>query len=105
MKTARRHELQHNQLADWLGEKIEEVAPYSRAILAGVIAIAALVAVLVIMNRRSHSQEEAAWNDYFAAFARTRDPGIGRDGRMRQAREDLVEDLKNVATKYPSRAG
>jgi len=105
MKTARRHELHHNQLADWLGEKIEEVTPYSRAIVAGVIAILALVAVTVIWNRRSHAQEEAAWNDYFAAFSHARDPGFGRDSRMRPVREDLIEDLRNVATKYPGRAG
>lgn len=104
MKTARRHELQHNQLADWLGEKIEEVTPYSRAIVAGLIAILALVAVTVIWNRRSQAQEEAAWSEYFAALARTREPGFGRDGRMRAVREDLIEDLRTVASKYSNRA-
>jgi tetratricopeptide (TPR) repeat protein len=104
MKTARRHELQHNQLADWLGEKIEEVTPYSRTITAVVVGILALIAVMVIYNNRSNATEEAAWTAYFVALDHSREAGFTRDGRTRNVRADLLDDLTKVTTAYPKQA-
>ena len=42
MKTERRHELKHNDLADWLGKSIEGLEHNYRAVL-GVFAVLALV--------------------------------------------------------------
>ena len=39
MKTARRHELQTNQLANWLGEKIIVIQHYSTAIVVTLLAV------------------------------------------------------------------
>ena len=37
MKTERRHELQTNELADWLGHQFEHVKPHGKTILAASI--------------------------------------------------------------------
>ena len=57
MKSERRHELQTNALADWLGEAIEKIRPYQNAIVGGLI----LVVVLIIAL--------AAWHSYSAGYA------------------------------------
>ena len=53
MKTARRHELQTNTLADWLGEAIESAKPYARLI--GGIALAGVVLVIFYFVMQSRS--------------------------------------------------
>ncbi|MBI1901578.1 MAG: hypothetical protein HYS13_10775 [Planctomycetia bacterium] len=65
MKTERRHELQTNDLADWLGHQFERVKPYRMSILAGVIAIAVIAIVWAIVAARSTQDTETAWNLYF----------------------------------------
>ena len=63
-----RHEREHNELADWLAERIELLRPY-----AGQIAIAALIVVVAIVagayyfgtERQVASQE---WAEYFNAL-------------------------------------
>ena len=37
MKAERRHELKHNELADWLGERVETLKPHATGIAFGVI--------------------------------------------------------------------
>ena len=44
MRSERRHELQTNALADWLGTVIERVQPYQTSLL-GVVLLAAMLAV------------------------------------------------------------
>ena len=62
MKTERRHELQTNELADWLGETIERVAPYSRAIVASVLAVAVLTIVMTVLSKQRTSEQTRAWD-------------------------------------------
>jgi hypothetical protein len=71
MKTERRHELQHNVLADSLERWIEAMKPYSRAVLAGVIGAVVLFAVWGYMANQSRERAAAAWNEYYAALAPT----------------------------------
>ncbi len=53
MKAERRHELQHNELADWLAATAERLRPYSRAILGVTIAaVVLLLAYYLITSRR-----------------------------------------------------
>lgn len=68
MKTERRHELQHNVLADTLERWIEAVKPYSRALLAGVIGAVVLFSVWGYMASQSRDRAAAAWNEYYAAM-------------------------------------
>ena len=39
MKSERRHELQHNELADWLIKAGQQIKPYQNAMLAGAVAL------------------------------------------------------------------
>ena len=71
MKTERRHELATNDLADWIGDKLEELRPYSTAIWATVLAALVLVFAGVYWSRKSDAQLEAGWDLYFQA--RTQD--------------------------------
>ena len=64
MKTERRHELQTNDLADWMGHQFERIKPYSLSILAGVVAIAVIAVVWAIVAARSTQDTETAWNLY-----------------------------------------
>ena len=69
MKTERRHELQENELATWLGQVIHTYQHYLRAAL-GVIILAALgLMASAYMNNRSKQTQEAAWSAYFEALS------------------------------------
>lgn len=67
MKTERRHELENNELAEWLTVTIERVRPYSRALLAGVIAVAVLIFGMGFVRQRRATQRTEAWNAFFTA--------------------------------------
>lgn len=63
----KRHELQKNELADWMEEKIEDIRPYLPGIGVGLLlAIAAVVGIWWYSNQQAHASA-AAWNQYFAA--------------------------------------
>src|SRR5437879_12667618 len=68
MKAERRHELKHNELADWIGEHLEVVRPHATGIVLGL----ALLAVVVLgsfwyLSGESHAKSRA-WSQYFEAF-------------------------------------
>ncbi len=84
MKTERRHELQTNDLADWMGEKIEDLKPYSTAIWGTVLAVLAVIVALVYWSRKSEAQLERTWDSYFNA-----------------RNEPTPEGLKTVAEAHP----
>ena len=84
MKTERRHELQHNELADRLALLIESAMPYGRVI--GGVALLVVVAVAIIAYRANSTAtyNAAGWDDYYAAF-----------------NQGSEEKLTEVAKKYP----
>lgn len=68
MKTERRHELATNVLADWLGEKIEALKPYSAAVSAtALLVIVLIIAGVVLLQKRAASKAQA-WSEYFSAI-------------------------------------
>ncbi|HXT59432.1 MAG TPA: hypothetical protein VN699_12405 [Pirellulales bacterium] len=71
MKTERRHELATNDLSDWLGDKIEELKPYSTAIWASVLGVLVLIAAGVYWSRQSEASLERGWDRFFLARADT----------------------------------
>ena len=84
MKTERRHELQKNDLADWLGKHIDQIRPYSK-VLMGVVLLAAAGAVAGMFIRRDQAiRDRQSWNDYYEAFGQ-------RD----------VDALQEVAERHP----
>ena len=62
MKSERRHELQHNDLAEWILKTYERILPYRNTILG----VGLLVVVLLVGMSFWHSQDVAqageAWN-------------------------------------------
>ncbi|MFM8252813.1 MAG: hypothetical protein ACKOBW_14555 [Planctomycetota bacterium] len=68
MKTERRHEIETNNLADWIGHQFEQVLPYSRVIAGGVLAVLLLAIVWGVMQQREATQKGAAWAEYLSAM-------------------------------------
>jgi hypothetical protein len=69
MKTQRRHELQTNVLADWIGKHLESVRPYSK-VIGGVVVVVLVVALAAAYIRSDLvSKTDAAWEDYYTALA------------------------------------
>jgi hypothetical protein len=80
MKTERRHELEKNQLADWLAHSItwcEENARLLVGVVAGILIIGAAFALL---SNRKEEREAKAWNTYFAAKAEAGKDPSGLEG-------------------------
>lgn len=68
MKTERRHELQHNALADSLGHWIDAARPYKRLLTGLAIAAVALAFGIVYTSAQSNQRLTQGWDDYFQAF-------------------------------------
>lgn len=84
MKTERRHELQTNVLADKLAGWIEAAEPYSRAILAGVVAIIVLAFAVIYISAQHTEQVAKAWDQVLEAMSK-----------------GDVSQLSDMAEKYP----
>jgi hypothetical protein len=68
MKTERRHELQTNQLADWIGHQFDHMKPHGKTILAaGILGAAVIVAAWVILADRQ-AERESAWTEFHVAL-------------------------------------
>ena len=65
----KRHELQKNELADWLGRHIEDVKPHFMPIMViSLVIVAAIVGVFIFWGGQS-SAGASAWNSYFTSFS------------------------------------
>jgi len=84
MKSERRHELEHNVLADWLAETMERIKPYQNAILGGLILVVALLVAVSVWRNMAHRQAAVAWEEYFQAL-QTSQPGELEDVADRHA--------------------
>ncbi len=71
MKSARRHELQKNELADWLGQWIESLEPYWKWIAVGGLAVVVLAGVIALLLQRQRAAAGRAWAEYLAAVSTT----------------------------------
>jgi hypothetical protein len=74
MKSDRRHELQTNVLADWLGEHLESLRPHAMPIALVAIAIVALGLGSIWYFGNAGQTSAEAWMTYFGAFNQ-REPG------------------------------
>jgi hypothetical protein len=68
MKSERRHELHTNQLAKWLGHQIEVIRPYTKAIIAVVLAVVAIWVAITLLTGQQASRVQAGWSAYYDAF-------------------------------------
>lgn len=75
MKAEKRHELEKNELADWIGEHIEAAKPYAPTI--GIVLVGGTLAALLAIYLMGTSGTAAAraWSSYFTAV-NERDPEI-----------------------------
>ena len=67
MKSERRHELQTNQLADWLADSAEKIKPYSNTILGVAVILVAVFGGYFWWAQKSAAQEAQGWDRFFAA--------------------------------------
>jgi tetratricopeptide (TPR) repeat protein len=86
MKAERRHELQQNEVADWVASTIERVKPYSRAIVAVAVAGTVLLIAYIVLSGRSERKQSDAWNDYYQA--------------VQAESKDVATDLESVARQH-----
>jgi tetratricopeptide (TPR) repeat protein len=69
MKSERRHELQHNQLADSLAATATQVKPYARLIGGLFVLLAVLGVAYAYVNTKNEEQASAGWDQYFEAVS------------------------------------
>lgn len=79
MKTQRRHELQHNELADWLGTYVTKFLPFAKVGLAVLIGGVVVAGVMMYLNAQRRSKIATGW----AAFGRA----LGDADQLRQVAE------------------
>jgi tetratricopeptide (TPR) repeat protein len=84
MKAEKRHELQKNELADWIGAHAEGASDYFWPIVGGVVAAFALAVGIVWYLNTRDTAAATAWDKYYQAFSE----------REREA------ELKKVADSY-----
>jgi tetratricopeptide (TPR) repeat protein len=68
MKAERRHELKHNELADWLGERMEAVQPHATAIALGAVLLFAAVIGGIRYFGAEDTVAAKGWSKYFSAI-------------------------------------
>lgn len=68
MKAERRHELKHNELADWITELLEGMKPHATGVLVGLAVLALLVLGSVWYFSGETAAASRAWSQYFYAF-------------------------------------
>jgi hypothetical protein len=61
MKSERRHELQHNELLDWLRTTGERIKPYQNMIIGVALLAAVGIAAYSLWSRRSAARDTGAW--------------------------------------------
>jgi hypothetical protein len=67
MKSERRHELQHNVLADWLATSFESLKPYQNMMFAAATLLVILVAAYAWWSRDAAERNTVAWDELGAA--------------------------------------
>jgi tetratricopeptide (TPR) repeat protein len=65
----KRHELQKNDLADWVGHQIEDVKPHFVPILVVSLTVVAVIVGVFLYFGSQSSVSASAWNAYFSAFS------------------------------------
>lgn len=86
MKTERRHELQSNELADFLTDVGEKAKPYAKGLLGVALAALVILAAYFYLSQRARSEEAESWNEAWQAI---------------DTRND--ELLREVIKKYPNK--
>jgi hypothetical protein len=89
MKSDRRHELQTNELADWLGERLDMLRPHATAIALGAFIVVVLIFGGAWYFKTENTAAAKDWGDYFSAFNQ-REPSV--------ALEKLAKERSGTST-------
>jgi hypothetical protein len=107
MKTKRRHELETNQLADWLGGMVERVRPRANLILTVVVVVLVVLLAGNFLVRRTRSRGQAAWTALVTANTPTELAAVGDDypdspagkwGLLRSGDLELAMGMRRLLT-------
>jgi hypothetical protein len=104
MKGQRRHELEQNELADWMANLIEAVKPYSNLIFGGVLILVILGIGITFWAHRSRAQTARAWEDFQSALSK-RDPAELDDVAKHYPGTDAAHWARVVLGDYRLREG
>jgi predicted negative regulator of RcsB-dependent stress response len=63
MKSERRHELQHNELAEWIVKTGQAVKPYQNLLVAALVIVVVALVAYSWWSRNTAEQTAQAWND------------------------------------------
>ncbi len=96
MKTERRHELQTNELADWLGEHAKQYMPYAKTGIGIAVLIVAGLFALNVMRGQREGQRIGSWNEYFNAVQFTDLEGLRSIADRYQGTEAAAWALQSV---------
>jgi tetratricopeptide (TPR) repeat protein len=86
MKTERRHELQHNSLAEILSDVGENAKPYAKGLLGVALAALVIVCAYLYLSKRAEAEDGASWDQTWQAID-TQD----------------MEGLREVVKAYPNK--
>jgi len=89
MKGQRRHELERNELADWLAKTFAAIKPYQNAILGVVLLVVVATVGYSWWARQSAGGRAAGWDAFHEAF-----------GRLSQG-EASAADFESIADQHP----
>ncbi len=90
MKGERRHELERNELADWLAKAFEQIRPYQNAILGAVLLVVVATVGYSWWARQSAGREIDAWNRFQGAL-----------GQLAQGNPN-PEDFEDIVADHPT---
>lgn len=93
MKRERRHELQTNELADWLGKKYQAIQPYQNMILGGVLLVVVAAAVYFWWANQASAKRAEAWDAFYT--------GLTKLSASPTDLEGVVSDLDAVIRQNP----
>jgi tetratricopeptide (TPR) repeat protein len=93
MKSERRHELQHNALAEWLVKSAEEIKPYTNHIFAALVILCVAFLGYIWWSYESTSRSTLAWTELNAGI------DSGNKGLLAKVIENYPNtDVANTAT-------
>jgi len=97
MKSERRHDLQTNVLADWLGEKVKKIQDNATWVGGGLLLILIVVVFLFVRQNRLAGAASEGWT----RFQRARAAGlVALSQQQPLALNNAVRDLESLARDY-----
>ena len=69
MKGTRRHELEQNELADWIRQRANMVKPYANAILGAILLTVVIVVGYNWWTGQTMASSSESWQEFYAAMS------------------------------------